>query len=136
MQQPSDPAERLALLFSACERGDIEAVRTLAGEVEDIDQGDARGRTCLMVAASRNHTNLVQFLLDFGADPNRRNASGTTPLMFAKTAAFAYGDCRSMKLLIDAGADRDSRDDRGKTALDYTVERAQLVKDFLETYGR
>jgi hypothetical protein len=54
--------------------------------------------------------------------------------MFAKTAAFAYGSCAGMKILIDAGADRDARDKNGLTALEYTISRADLVRKFLEEY--
>ena len=87
-----------------------------------------------MAAAARNRTDIMCFLLEMGADANKANMNGTTPLMFAKTAAFAYGDCGGMKILLDAGANRDARDRNGLTALEYVIERAELVRNFLETY--
>jgi ankyrin repeat protein len=74
------------------------------------------------------------FLLMQGADPNKTNANGTTPLMFAKTAAFTYGDCEGMRILLEAGADKNARDKSGLTALEYTVRNAGMVREFLEKY--
>ena len=123
--QTNEASEDLIQRFiAACDAGFLDLVSVLGG------------KTGLMAAASRNHTSVMRFLLEQGADPNRRNANGTTPLMFAKTAAFAYGDCTGMQVLIDAGADRNARDKAGLTALEYTVQRAGMVRDFLEVYKR
>jgi len=70
-------------------------------------------------------------LIKSGADVNATNANGTTPLMFAKTAAFGSGDLRILNLLIASGADINAKDKHNKTALDYTVERSQLLIKFL-----
>jgi len=123
-----------AHFWAACEAGRIDIVHELASRINDIDLADQAGRTGLMAAASRNRVGVMNFLLERGADPNRGNVNGTTALMFAKTAAFAYGDCTGMKILLDAGADRHARDKNGLTALDYTINRAELVRGFLETY--
>lgn len=137
MRKDEDPecaSAAMAAFLAACEAGDIETVRELSTRIGDVDSTDASGRTGLMAAASRNRTAVMTLLLQQGADPDKANANGTTPLMFAKTAAFAYGDCAGMKVLLDAGADRDARDRKGLTALDYTISRAALVRNFLETY--
>lgn len=122
--------------LSSCEAGNLAQVKELAKNLDDVDLVDATGRTGLMNAASRNRIEVIAFLLERGANPNKANANGTTPLMFAKTAAFAYGDSMGMKMLIDAGADRNARDKFGLTALDYTKERADMIKSVLENYRK
>lgn len=74
----------------------------------------------------------VQRLLSRGADVNAQNENGTTPLMYAKTYAFSSGDTRIMSLLIECGAKLSLQDKAGKTAADYTRERAELILSKLE----
>lgn len=133
-QTREDGSAIVAGFLDACSAGDLPRVQALAARMADIDVADKSGRTGLMAAAARNRTDIMCFLLEMGADANKANMNGTTPLMFAKTAAFAYGDCGGMKILLDAGANRDARDRNGLTALEYVIERAELVRNFLETY--
>lgn len=128
------PHAHAAPFVAACEAGLLDVVRDMAERIADIDLAISGGKTGLMAAASRNRTTVMRFLIERGADPNRANSNGTTALMFAKTAAFAYGDCTGMQILLDAGADRDARDNSGLTALDYTIRRAEIIRNFLETY--
>lgn len=93
------------------------------------------GRTPLMEACRSGDLSAVTRLIAEGADVNAANRNGTTPLMYAKTAAFGSGDLRIMQALMAAGADVAARDHVGKTALDYTRERAALVTAFLETHS-
>ena len=58
-------------------------------------------------------------LLDAGADPSARSASGGTPL---HTAAFT-GDEASARLLLERGADPAVADANGRTALEVARQR-------------
>ena len=120
--------------IAACEAGSLPDVRRLAGLIGNIDLPNSSGKTGLMASAARNRLEVMAFLLERGADPNKTNANGTTPLMFAKTAAFTYGDCGGMKILLEAGANKNARDKSGLTALDYTIKNADKVRKFLESY--
>lgn len=90
------------------------------------------GRTPLMEACWRGDYEEVSRLIIAGESVNAQNNNGTTPLMYAKTFAFGSGDPRILKLLLRSGADPSLRDRAGKTAADYTRERASLVLSVLE----
>jgi ankyrin repeat protein len=64
---------------------------------------------------------IVRALLDAGADPNARSASGGTPL---HTAAFT-GNVTVVRMLLAAGADVTAEDGRGRTPLDVARERSR-----------
>ena len=59
-----------AELHEAASQGSLEDVQRLIGNGKDVDQLDADGRTALHFAAAGAHRDVVQFLLQSGADPN------------------------------------------------------------------
>jgi len=69
-------------------------------------------------------TEVISQLLQAGVDVNRRNVLGMNALLLVA----GYADERLVKLVLDAGADPESANDFGHTALHLAIvgKRAQL----------
>ena len=100
-----------------------------------VDDRDSRGRTPLMMACRAGDFGAAAALIEAGADVNAASHSGTTPLMYAKTAAVGSGDLRILELLVACGAELNARDTNGRTALDYLIEHSEKVVNFLGGAG-
>jgi ankyrin repeat protein len=70
------------LVAALSQRNWKETRHLLEGRV-DVNAGDQFGHSPLMFAALFGQPDLVRILLDRGADPNRRNVDGLSPLMIA-----------------------------------------------------
>ncbi len=68
----------------------------------------------LTVAIVKGFYDIAKILVEAGADMNKKNNVGTTPLI----EAAIRGETECAKLLIDAGADLSLRDNKGFTALE------------------
>jgi ankyrin repeat protein len=85
-------------LIQAASLGNLDRVRSLlSGKVNlDLDRGAAIGK-----AAAAGHTEIVELLIQAGANVNLSDRSGFTPIA---SAAYA-GHGEVVRLLVDAGAD-------------------------------
>ena len=90
--------EPLAIAAGA---GDLAKVKALLGQGASPNAYGIDGvGTALGKAANSGHKDIVLLLLERGAKPNKRDASGMRPLSQAK----AGGDQEIIQLLIQAGA--------------------------------
>ena|SRR5438034_5381864 len=110
-------------LVSVCER----ALRT--GAQPDVVI-DSRGFNALHYAVGKGYTNIVQLLLDCGADPNYRNPlTRHTHLMLA----VIYEKTEALELLLKKGAKPNFRCSIGEkteeTPLHFATRRAKLRED-------
>ena len=76
-----------------------------------VDVRDKFGNTPLIVACQNGHGRLAKMCVRYSADVNAVNHKKNTPLHFTVQYGFnALGD-----FLVDKGANRDARNDEGKT---------------------
>lgn len=72
-----------ARLFDMARQGKTTELATYVDQGIPVDLTNDRGDSLLMLAAYHGHADLVDALLRRGADPNRANHSGQTPLASA-----------------------------------------------------
>jgi methionyl-tRNA formyltransferase len=113
--------DRLPQMLEACRAADISQVVRLAPHIAGFDDANAQGWTALIVASYAGAHDVVDWLIQQGADLDRPNHNGTTPLMYAKNA-FVEGRCeRTFGLLRRAGADLQRADYSGRRLADYLL---------------
>ncbi len=103
-ERPSDPDQiGINALVAACEEGDLKFVKRLI-ETSGIDVNGigSEGFSPLMMAASEDEIEVLDFLIKKGADVNLKN-NGWTALIEAADE----GSLESMRRLLKAGADVD-----------------------------
>ena len=115
-------------LIDAASNGDVKSVVGLIKGVP-FDATDEDGETSLHWATSGCHMDVVQQLIDLGANVNYVDHAGRTPLMVTATALRGKGysaDTMPIRnqiaaLLIKHGADVNRADEGGRTALHCAV---------------
>jgi ankyrin repeat protein len=94
-------------LIPAAERGHVEIVRELLTRTDvDVDHVNDLGWTALLEAiilsdGGERHRQIIQLLVDHGADVNLPDSNGITPLAHARQRGFA----QIIEILFSAGAD-------------------------------
>lgn len=99
-----------------------------------IDEVDAGQRSTLSWASQRDDLEMIHQLLNRGADPNKADGCGMTPLHWAGGS----GSYLSQKALLDAGADVNRQDDSGRTTLMYAVDfgdDVETIKMLLDSHA-
>ena len=68
--------------------------------IADIEVANRHGHTCLMIACYKGHFKIAKYLIDIGADVNRKSVKGNTALHDCAES----GSLDIMRLLITSGA--------------------------------
>ncbi len=85
--------------------------------------------TRLLGAIRRGDADAVEPIVSAnGAVVTRKGAGGITPLMYATL----YGSATSVRILLDAGADPNAKDDAGATALMWAVDDVEKTRLLLD----
>ena len=95
---------------------DLTAAELLYEAGADINARSKTGRTLLFEAAVNGKSQIVRWLLSLGADVSAADENGFSPLLGAVTM-----DLATAKLLYEAGADINTRNNIGQTLLHGSV---------------
>ena len=71
--------------------------------VSDIEVANRHGHTCLMIACYKGHFKIAKYLIEIGADVNRKSVKGNTALHDCAES----GSLEIMKLLLSNDAKMD-----------------------------
>jgi ankyrin repeat protein len=110
--------------------GKREAAVAMIADGADVNELAVDGTTALHWAVYSKDIELVEMLLDEGADPNARNDYGASPM----TVASEHGNYDIMKALVAADGDIESANSEGQTLLmavarTGNTETAELLLD-------
>jgi ankyrin repeat protein len=116
-----------SVLMLAALKGHFSLVQKLVEHDADVNK---TGWTPLHYAASAGHVKIIEYLLEHSAYIDAESPNGTTPLMMAAM----YGSPEAVKVLIQAGADLQQKNQLGLSALDFAVRgQRQNSKELIET---
>ena len=110
----------------------LNKIKCLIEAGADVNAKGAKGEfgagdTALMHASQgKGHKEIVEMLINAGADVNVRDKFGGTALMIASQ----NGHVETVEMLIEKGADVNARDFLGNTALVYATEEGhkEIIK--------
>nr|KAI8750038.1 transient receptor potential cation channel subfamily A member 1-like [Biomphalaria glabrata] len=111
-------------LHFACASGNLEMIQVMKEMNKDefmttITVLDAMRMTPLHRAALFDHTLIIQFLIDHGADINCRDISNSTPLLLAVSKS-----CwAAAQLLVISGADVSFKDKKNRNFIHIAIQR-------------
>ncbi|MBT2584226.1 M48 family metalloprotease [Planococcus sp. ISL-109] len=112
-------------LMAAAGEGDLAGVEQVLADGEDIHAKDAEGADALMYAMYSGDADIINALLDAGADVNTVDDYSTVLAM-----AVMYGEYDSAKLLLENGADPTLEGPGGFSAIDEMG--AESEEEFME----
>ena len=105
-------------IMVAAFRGRLDLVRKLLLQEAEVNK---TGWTALHYAAAVGNNDIVALLLDKSAYIDAESPNRTTPLMMAARG----GHIRTVKLLLDEGADSSVKNEQGMTVLDFAEQHGQ-----------
>jgi ankyrin repeat protein len=102
-------------LFAALVSDKADIAKTLIAQGASLENLGGENESALFMAATTNQTEIMEIVLKKAPQLlNKTDDHGTTPLM----EAAKFGGEKTVKLLLDAGADKSLKNEDGKTALD------------------
>lgn len=113
--------DQLDLILNASAENKLEFIKRCVEEDYNLSEKNNNGWDSLIVAAYNNSYEVLDYLLEYGVDPNSVNVNGTSALMYSMTKACQSNDLKSMNRLIDAGANINHKDYSGVSLIEYAT---------------
>jgi ankyrin repeat protein len=125
----ADPAFRM---IRAVRAGDMEELKSMLAKGYDVDlRNKLTGVTSLHMAATVNNVDMIEVLLEAGAEIDAKTKEGLTPLHLAT----GTNRVEAVKLLLEKGANIEAKDNRGNTPLHMTVLQGWDLTEYLLDKG-
>lgn len=124
--------DKRAVFMWSCIIKNEKRILDLIDIIDTVNYVDKTGQSPLTMAIRRNSKQIVEILLDNGADINLKNTKGQTPLV----VACKKGNFEIVKMLLDRGANIYLEDVYGKTALMYALynKKSDILQALLNVY--
>lgn len=130
---------RTEFTYSILKRNRETALKLLE-QHKDVAHKDRAGYSDFYFAVQQGELEVVERMLELGADPKVETATGVTPLDAALMGAHKYPEERILKitqLLLEAGADPEHKNFRGRTTKDISKDIAKgPVSDYICNYSK
>jgi len=114
--------EGLEFFLNKIELSSIEEIKSCFLRAVGVNDKNNVGWSPIIVAAYYGRRDVVEWLLESGANINDRNYKGTTVLMYAKDYALKSKDSGFFQFVLSKGADIDALDYSGKSLFDYVSD--------------
>lgn len=95
----------------------------------DVDTLDFKKCSALHWAVIEGNEIAATYLLSWGADINKKDCFGNTPLHLSVYHAEKELNSRLTKILLLKGADRKIKNNKGKTALEVIAPDSEIAKE-------
>ena len=119
-------------IWQAAAKGDVEAIKGFLAKDNKIGDQNKNGYSILHIAARTGQTAVAEFALANGANINLPSNSKKTPLHYTAQ----LNQLVMAKLLVEAKADLEAKDKKGRTALDLaTGEAKRELANYLRGVG-
>lgn len=115
--------DRTADLFDAVKEKDVTLIKDCLKNGANVDALNNNGWSPLIIGSFNTNQEIIEILINAGADVNLSNYKGTTPLMYAMSHYEKTGNRENFEFLIKKGAEINRKDIHGKTIQDYASEK-------------
>jgi len=109
-------------ILSACKEGDLTFLRQVSRLEKYLEQKNEKGWTPLIVATYNNQKEVVDYLVEMGADVHVKNHNGTNLLMYAKNAYLNHNDTELLEKIYELGVKPEEEDYLGLDLFSYIEE--------------
>lgn len=105
-------------LICAAESNNVKVVEILLKHGANVNGKGVDGKTALMGAVYRRNFSMAEMLIKSGANVNAQDYNGDSVLEYASNGSCSSDGEKMVKYLLQNGANRDIRNNQGKTPLD------------------